>query len=299
MKRRNEVMVGLMITATVVVLIMGTLYLARGGLSAGYPLYSRFTWGQNLKQGQPVLLAGASVGYVDEVKFNQYGWLDVTYRINKEYQVPEGTTATVEPNGIFGDKLIALHPPLLAPGRPASSNFHSAGDTIPAGKPATTVDQLLARLDTVSSNVQNVSEAIELEMVGRGGITDVRRTLAQTSALVTQLSGIASEQSRQLSLTLQSFRRSAGALDSARLAATVANIQQTSANAAQLTANLQRTTTELSATVAKLNNGEGTAGKLLTDTLLYRDVRNLVGRLDSLTADFKRNPRRYINLEIF
>ena len=243
MRRRNEVMVGIMVTVTVVVLIMGTLYLARGGLSAGYPLYSRFTWGQNLKQGQPVLLAGASVGYVDDVKFNQYGWLDVTYRINKGINVPEGTTATVENNGIFGDKLIALHPQLLAPGRPARMDFYQAGDTVPTGTPATTIDQLLARLDTVSSNVQNVSETIELEMVGKGGINDVRKTLAQTSQLVTQLSGIAAEQSRQLSLTLGSFRRSASAIDSARLSATVRNIEQASANTAQLTASLQQTST--------------------------------------------------------
>ncbi|CAA9302477.1 MAG: hypothetical protein AVDCRST_MAG40-450, partial [uncultured Gemmatimonadaceae bacterium] len=35
------------------------------------------------------------------------------------------------------------------------------------------------------------------------------------------------------------------------------------------------------------------------DTLLYRDVRSLVTRIDSLTADFQKRPRKYINLEIF
>jgi phospholipid/cholesterol/gamma-HCH transport system substrate-binding protein len=51
--------------------------------------------------------------------------------------------------------------------------------------------------------------------------------------------------------------------------------------------------------LAKLDSGQGTAGKLLTDTLLYQDLRNVVGRVDSLTADFKRNPKKYINLRIF
>ena len=51
----------------VIVLILGTLWLARGKLKPGYPLYTRFAWGQNLKQGQPVLLAGVSVGYVGDV----------------------------------------------------------------------------------------------------------------------------------------------------------------------------------------------------------------------------------------
>lgn len=299
MKRRHEVMVGVFVTVAVVVLLVGTLYLARGGLSAGYPLFSRFTWGQNLKQGQPVLLAGATVGYVDQVDFDQHGWLDVTYRIDKKYHVPEGTTATVENNGIFGDKLIALHPPLLAPGRPATSTFFEPGDTVPTGKPAVSIDQLLARLDTVSASVQSVSETIELQMVDKGGIADIRRTLAGTADFAESLNQIAAEQSRQLSMTLAAFRRSANALDSARLAGTVANIQQTSANMAQLTQGLQQTTTQLNSVIARLDRGEGTAGKLLTDTLLYHNMQSLVGRLDSLTADFKKNPRRYINLTIF
>jgi phospholipid/cholesterol/gamma-HCH transport system substrate-binding protein len=73
MKRGNEVSVGILITVAIVVLVAGTLYLVRGGLSAGYPLYTRFPWGQNLKQGQPVLLAGVTVGYVGDVQQQRAG----------------------------------------------------------------------------------------------------------------------------------------------------------------------------------------------------------------------------------
>jgi hypothetical protein len=38
---------------------------------------------------------------------------------------------------------------------------------------------------------------------------------------------------------------------------------------------------------------------LMNDPGLYYDLRRLTSRLDSLTLDFKKNPRRYINLEIF
>ena len=55
----------------------------------------------------------------------------------------------------------------------------------------------------------------------------------------------------------------------------------------------------LNVALSKLNTGEGSAGRLLTDTSLYRDVRNLVGSVDSLMNDFKKNPRKYINLRIF
>ena len=61
---------------------------------------------------------------------------------------------------------------------------------------------------------------------------------------------------------------------------------------------LSSNSTQLQAILARLERGEGTAGKLLSDTLLYRDARNLVTRLDSLVTDFQKNPRKYINLRI-
>ena len=76
-------------------------------------------------------------------------------------------------------------------------------------------------------------------------------------------------------------------------------MQAASANVVELSAELSRTSAQLNSTLAKLDSGEGTAGKLLTDPALYNDVRRLVTRVDSLTLDFQRNPRRYINLTIF
>jgi phospholipid/cholesterol/gamma-HCH transport system substrate-binding protein len=55
----------------------------------------------------------------------------------------------------------------------------------------------------------------------------------------------------------------------------------------------------MTALLSKMESGEGSAAKLLNDPGLYNDVRALVQRVDSLTADFKKNPRKYINLEIF
>ena len=49
MKRRDEVLVGIFVTVAVAVLIIGTIWLTRGGLSRGYSLYTRFLWGQALK----------------------------------------------------------------------------------------------------------------------------------------------------------------------------------------------------------------------------------------------------------
>ena len=36
---------------------------------------------------------------------------------------------------------------------------------------------------------------------------------------------------------------------------------------------------------------------LLNDTTLYTNVRNLIGTLDSLVNDFKKDPKKYINVK--
>ena len=82
----------------------------RGGLSSGYPLYTKFAWGQNLKPGQPVLLAGVNVGAVADVQLRDDGYLDVFLRVNNDVKVPRNSVASVKPIGIFGDAAIALTP---------------------------------------------------------------------------------------------------------------------------------------------------------------------------------------------
>jgi len=108
MKKRDDVLVGIVMALAIIVAIVGSLWLARGGLSKGYALYAKFPWSSGLKQGQPVLLAGVNVGYVDQVELRQDGTVLTTFRVGKSYKVPQGTVATVIPNGIFGDMAIKI-----------------------------------------------------------------------------------------------------------------------------------------------------------------------------------------------
>ena len=294
MKRRNEVLVGVFVTVALIVGILGTLWLSRSGLlSDTYPLYTKFRWGANLKQGQEVWLAGYAIGTVDRVELRRDGWLDVWMAIDEKYLVPDGSIAQLKTASFFGDMAINLEPPV---------NFRSSvqrGDTIAAAPPPPTLDALLSRLDSVSRGVSDVAQAFEIQMVREGGIQDLKGTLSATNRLVRQISQIADEQSRELSRLTRNLNRSVSAIDSAIVDSTMRNIRTTTANLAQLTADFQETRERVSAVLTKVESGEGSAAKLLNDPGLYNDVRALVQRVDSLTTDFKRNPKKYISLEIF
>ncbi|HEV8214820.1 MAG TPA: MlaD family protein [Gemmatimonadaceae bacterium] len=298
MKRRNEVSVGIFITIAVVVLVLGTLWLARGKLKPGYPLYTRFAWGQNLKQGQPVLLAGVSVGYVGDVNLRRNGFLDVMLRIDDQYTIPKGSTATVKPVGIFGDVAVALTPPL-----PVPAASYAPGDSVPPGPASADVGQIMNRVDSIGATLSLLMRSLQQQIIEAGTLKDINRTVASTAQLSLQLQKVLAEQNSNLTQTMESFRTAAGHLsnlaDSVQIDSTIKNLRRTSENGARLVANLDSTNTEIRKLLAVAQNGNGTVGKLLTDTTLYTDAHRLLRQLDSLVADFKANPRKYINLRIF
>jgi phospholipid/cholesterol/gamma-HCH transport system substrate-binding protein len=293
MKRRDEVLVGITATLAIMAGVVGALWLARGGLQPGYALYAKFTWGAGLKQGQPVLLSGMTVGNVDRVVLHPDGFLIVRLRIHKAYHVPLGTTATIEPNGFFGDQLVALKP-----SRPNMKTF-APGDTILSGRPTPQIGDVLARVDTIAGHLSVLTAALQKQLVETGGFGELRQAVRDASAFMTDLRKVAANQDAELSRTQAAFRHAASAVDSAQIDSTLRSLKSASASVNTLMTDLRETTSKLNVTLAKLNEGSGSAAKLMNDAELYQRVSSLTAQLDSLVADFKKNPRKYIKLSIF
>jgi phospholipid/cholesterol/gamma-HCH transport system substrate-binding protein len=289
MKRQNEVLVGILTTVAVAILILGTYWLARGTFAGGYDLYTVTDWGQGLKTGQRVLFAGVSIGYVEDVELRMEGKLVIKMVIEEKYHVPKGSTAAVQPVGLFGDMIVAVTP--AGP----SDEVHAEGDTLPPGKPAATPADVIAGADSVIRSVRAILAGVQSQLIDAGAITELRNTLTNTNRLVLQLTSIAATQSAELSATMGSLRRTVAALDSAELDSTLGNFNRASANLAALTEGLERTAQRLSATVAKLESGDGTAAKLLNDPGLYNDLREVTTNLSTLVTDFRANPRKYLD----
>ena len=296
MRRRNEVLVGIFVTIALIILIGGTVWLTRGGFSRGYPLYAKFGWGQNLKNGHSVLLAGQNVGYVSDVQLRP-GYLDVELRITSDQGIPSGSTAQVIPIGIFGDVAIAFKPPL-----PLPDTNYAAGDTVPVIAAPADMGAILARVDTIGTSVSRLVSAMEKEFVQGGGLRDLRRMTASMATTSEQLSRVIANQDRNVTLLLADFRQTmqkfSTMIDSATVDSTVRNVRTVTDNMARLLRQVDSTNTEMRTLVANVRNGRGSLGLLMTDTSLYTNVRNLVATADSLMNDFKKDPKKYINVRI-
>jgi phospholipid/cholesterol/gamma-HCH transport system substrate-binding protein len=136
-------------------------------------------------------------------------------------------------------------------------------------------------------------------MVDSGGFVEMRRTLRDASALMFDIRKVAANQDAELSKTQAALRRAVNSIDSTQIDSTLRSLKSTSASVTTFMTDLRETTAKLNTTLAKLNEGEGSAAKLMNDAALYNRVSNLTARMDSLLADFKKNPRKYIKLSIF
>ena len=293
MKRRDEVLVGLLLVAAVVIGLGGTIWIARGGLARNYPMYARFNWGAGLKQGQPVLLAGVQIGFVDRVELDPNGTLVVGLKVQQQYRVPKGSTATVQANGIFGDQLIAIKPVV------GQKEYMLQGDTIPTGQGSPGTAELLSKGDSIASDVRALTGKVRAEFVDGGGMQDVRATITQLTRLVAQMSRVMTEQSTQLTRTQDALRNTIASVDTAKIDSTLTNVRAMSASLEQLSRELKQTNAQVQTVVAKVSSGDGTVGKLMNDDAIYRRLDSVLLRVDSLMADIKNNPRKYINLKIF
>ena len=295
MRRRNEVLVGLLVTVALTVMIGGTIWLTRGGLQSGYPLYTRFEWGQNLKKGQPVLLAGISVGYVNKVDLKP-GYLDVELRVDDDVKIPSQSLATVKPVGIFGDVAVAITPP-----KPLPATSYAPGDFVRAGPATADIAEIYDRVDSIGLSIQRLTHAMETDLVTTGGLKDLRRAVALTVSFQQELQQIAAAQDKNLSATGAEFRNAAHRLstmlDSATVDSTVRNTRAAMANLSHLTAEVDSTNRQLRGILNDLNAGKGSLGMALKDTTLYINTRNLLARIDSLVNDFQKNPKKYINVQ--
>ena len=201
MKRRNEVLVGILLTIGVVIAVLGTIWLVRGGFSSGYPLYARFNWGAGVKQGSRCASPACRSASWRTSSSTRTGTLLMTMTIEDDYARPaQLARAYVQPVGIFGDQEIALIP------KEPSPIFFAEGDSVPPRcRSPDCPSSRRARTRSPSGSTTSRRRCSSSSCRAAASRTCARRSRASTSWPASSAT-IAAEQSRQLTLTQAQFR---------------------------------------------------------------------------------------------
>ena len=301
MKISNEVKTAILAIVAIVLLIFGYSFLkGKNLLDSSRTFYAVYDEVEGLSPSSAVTINGLKVGQVTDINFlNKQGQLLVTFTVGKDFNLSKNSTAQVYGGGIIGGKSLAIVPEY------ESESIAKSGDTLQSN-----VEEGIMEL--VNERLTPLQQKLE-------------RTVVSADSLLTSINDLLNDSTtyninntfKNLNQTMRSLKSTSGALEGI-VQGNAENLNQTfdnlntmsgnfktvsdslkAINLGQITDDLETVVADFRGIADNLNNGEGTAGKLLNDDKVYNNLDRATKQLEELLQDIKLNPKRYVHFSVF
>jgi len=250
-----------------------------------------------LRSGDPVQMRGVTIGQVHDFEMARAGEsVVITLEVEGQWLIPQGSSTQLVSPGLMAPKTVEVLP---GPG-PGTID---RGDLLPG----ITVKGLLDDTESLGEKGQLALDRIT-ELLSPENLDAIGNSAGGLSTLVGDLSDIVASESNNLKALIESLSRAADGLAEATAGGPELREDLTSTMAAadSLMARLNATSESIEGVVASLEtiltrmeNGEGTLGKLSVDDSLFNSLSAAVESARLLMDDVRENPGRYINVSIF
>jgi phospholipid/cholesterol/gamma-HCH transport system substrate-binding protein len=318
MKYSREVRTGFIAIATIFAFVWGYNFLKGNDIfSKQRVYYTAYTNVGGLTTSNAVTVNGFKVGLVKDVYFEPVNreYLIVEFMLTADsYEIPKGTKAVLVAD-LLGTTSINL-----VTGK--EEGFYNEGDTLTSdieeglmagitdlsSSLATTkvkADRLFESLDSLVGDIRDVLGPGDRNSSVNKAITDLAATMDNLKKASGKIDGILSDDGKlgKILADVEGFTKT---LDENKdeidnLLNNLSSFSDTLA-AAELAStinNANKTFAELAEAMEKINNGEGTIGKLFKDDSVYDNLEAATRDLDSLFVDIKANPNRYVHVSVF
>jgi phospholipid/cholesterol/gamma-HCH transport system substrate-binding protein len=301
-KISHEVKIGVTVLLTIIVFIWLFNFLKGKNLfSSTSHYYVVFDKVGGLAESSPVEVNGYKVGVVQSVKFldPESGRLLVTLTVDKGFRLPVNTIAEITTASLIAGMKIQF---VYGEG----PGTYSSGDTIPGRLAVSLItrvenelipitDKVTELITVIDSVVSSINEVLDPDVRAdlKSGISSLSATakgleeaeLKSTLQNINAFTQMLAENSDKMTSAFNSLETVADTLAASDIYSSVNNLKVSLEKAGMLMENL--------------NNGQGTAGKLMTDDSLYQNLSNSLESLNLLLLDLKANPKRYVNFSVF
>jgi len=277
-------------------------------------LYARYHTVNGLVSAKPVYVNGLQVGQVSRLYFapDMSGDIIVELVIQSKFPIPKNSIAHIFSADLMGSKSITL---ILGDAKEAVES----GDTLKTSVEGSlmesvnkqvaplkakaellmgSVDTLIAAFNAVMNDttVQNLSASIQ----------DIQSTFKNLSSTSSRLDDLVTSEGNRLQSILTNVDSLALTLSNNREGLTniINNFESISdslskANIAEVIHKADSSINSLNQILAKINEGQGTAGKLMNNDSLYRELDKSAEELNKLLKDIRENPKRYVKFSLF
>ena len=280
---KQEVTVGALALAAITVFVLGTMWLGGKSLRTGDQLVRvQFDNVGNLKVGNPVKVSGVTLGSVEEIRFEDVGKVLVGLRLDPRIQPKTDAKVQIVAIGLVGDLMVAFDPGTAAEPLPP-------GQIIPGVQEKGFTDMGMELGDQAKATLAGVQEVANKQLAD-----DLHNTLASIQRLADTYANTSTGPSAELTSALQSLEQLSTRLDSTlgnpAINRTIAQTESLTVRFNQLADQLAGTGTRIDSLLSKVNSGQGTAGKVVNDSTLYVNLRDLSASLKAFVDDLRKNP---------
>jgi phospholipid/cholesterol/gamma-HCH transport system substrate-binding protein len=278
----REVIVGAIVTAAIVVFILGTMWLSGRSVGSDNVARIQFANVSGLKRASPVRVSGVTVGKVERIEFVDVGKVVVTASLPSKIRPRVDAEAKIVSVTLVGDYAVDFDPgrsgEFLLPGKVilGSQDLGLAGKAL----------ELSDRADSILVGAQAIVNKQTAEQL-RSTLTALEGTLKAAQRTMQIYADTGKGPTAELTKTMATFRQLSTRLDSTLISFRTDTI---SANLAAMTSQLTSTSGRLDTLLAGMNRGQGTLGKFVTDSGLYYDIRDLSKSMKELLDELKKNP---------
>src|SRR5881397_1993935 len=291
---KEEVGVGGMVIVGLIAFTAGMFWLTgRSITSKGVSVPVVFKNVSGLKEGDPVRVSGVKKGRVGNVRLERVGHVTVTLNLDPEVRPHKDARAIVASADFLGAKYVDYDPGLSDSLLPSGANIQGVTEEQFA-------DVAQGAAKSAQELIANVNKGLNPGQLA----ADIHATLIATQrgmdALTKATNGPAVQQTQA---TLKSLEGVMARLDTllgaVNPAQTGKRLDTLSTNLAQLTSRLADATGSLKGLLDKMDKGEGTLGRMATDTMLYKNLNATLKSLSELLTDLKERPGRYLTVKVF
>ncbi|MBI4368066.1 MAG: MCE family protein [Candidatus Omnitrophica bacterium] len=246
------VLVGFLIFSIIVFFVSG-IYFFR----PGYHLSAQFDYVGIINKGAPVRFSGVRVGEVSKVRIlkpqkeGESVKVEITFFVEKGVVVHEHYKFSVQGTHIMSEPHIAITP-VVEGGR-----ILKDGDVVADGISPPTLDDLIKQGNSIMERVDLFTKSITDAFGDQETLKLLKSSLVNMNQLLTSMNEITGGQEKDLRT---------------------------------MASNLNRVTQKMDILLGRINQAEGTLGKLVVEDELYNDLRDF-------TADIKKHPWKLFKKE--
>lgn len=256
---------------------------------------------EGLSPSAAVTINGHNIGKVQSINFkgDGSGLLTVSMLINENFDFSVNSIAQLYEAGLIGGKAIAIIPAF------DGAAVVQSGDVLESDVEPGLTDLVNQRLTPLQEKMEAMMVSSDLLLNNLNDVFDNKTkdniklsiaefssTLASFKATSESLNEVLEVNEPAIEETISNFNKVSQDLTSVSNALSTADLES-------IIKDLKSTLSSFDSLLGRIDNGEGSIGKLMKDDGVYNNLQAATKQLEELLEDVKLNPKRYVHFSLF